>query len=159
MRPRGRRQATLAAAAATTAQTARTKTTMRMTAPLASRRTRNCSSCILWRSSSVCSSAFVSVPVEQSSPCVCLHCELRRRLRRYFKFAPGLEEHLARARLVVSHAGAGSVFEALRLGKPLVVVVNDTLMDNHQQARERAAPELFVRVVTARRSVSCPAWP
>lgn len=33
----------------------------------------------------------------------------------------------------VSHAaGSGSIFEALRLGKPLIVVVNEDLMDNHQ---------------------------
>jgi UDP-N-acetylglucosamine transferase subunit ALG13 len=33
---------------------------------------------------------------------------------------------------VVSHAGAGSVFEALGGRRPLLVVVNETLMDNHQ---------------------------
>ena len=32
-------------------------------------------------------------------------------------------------------AGAGSIFEALRAAKPLLVVVNTALMDNHQQAR------------------------
>lgn len=32
----------------------------------------------------------------------------------------------------MSHAGSGSVFEALSLGRPLVVVPNPILMDNHQ---------------------------
>ena len=29
-------------------------------------------------------------------------------------------------------AGSGSIFETLRLAKPLIVVVNEDLMDNHQ---------------------------
>ena len=29
-------------------------------------------------------------------------------------------------------AGSGSIFETLKLGKPLIVVVNEDLMDNHQ---------------------------
>lgn len=30
------------------------------------------------------------------------------------------------------HVGSGSIFETLRLSKPLIVVVNEDLMDNHQ---------------------------
>ena len=36
------------------------------------------------------------------------------------------------ADVVISHAGAGSILEALELGKRLVVCVNEELMDNHQ---------------------------
>ncbi|KAF9681618.1 hypothetical protein SADUNF_Sadunf05G0020600 [Salix dunnii] len=50
----------------------------------------------------------------------------------YFTFSPSIADHLRSASLVISHAGSGSVFETLRLGKPLIVVVNEDLMDNHQ---------------------------
>jgi len=49
-----------------------------------------------------------------------------------FRFSPSIEAHMRGARLVVSHAGAGSIMEALGLRAPLLVVVNDALMDNHQ---------------------------
>ena len=56
---------------------------------------------------------------------------------RFFKvqvveFLPSLDGALQEAALVISHAGAGSVFESLSLGKPTLVVVNESLMDNHQ---------------------------
>ncbi|CAB4253077.1 similar to Saccharomyces cerevisiae YGL047W ALG13 Catalytic component of UDP-GlcNAc transferase, required for the second step of dolichyl- linked oligosaccharide synthesis [Maudiozyma barnettii] len=35
--------------------------------------------------------------------------------------------------LVISHGGTGSILDSLRLRKPLIVCVNDNLMDNHQQ--------------------------
>lgn len=51
----------------------------------------------------------------------------------WFDFAPGLSEHIARAGLVISHAGAGSLFEALSAGKAVVAVPNGLLMNNHQE--------------------------
>lgn len=39
---------------------------------------------------------------------------------------------MSTAALVLSHAGAGTCLEALEAGKPLLVVVNDFLADNHQ---------------------------
>lgn len=35
--------------------------------------------------------------------------------------------------LDILFVGSGSVFETLRAGKPLLVVVNEALMDNHQR--------------------------
>ena len=49
-----------------------------------------------------------------------------------FEFAPSLADFMQQADLIISHAGSGSIFEALRLGKPLVAVPNAILMDNHQ---------------------------
>lgn len=50
----------------------------------------------------------------------------------WFRFSPDMLLHVAASDLVVSHAGAGSILEALRLHRPLLVVVNDALMHNHQ---------------------------
>ncbi|KAK9691869.1 hypothetical protein RND81_09G225500 [Saponaria officinalis] len=50
----------------------------------------------------------------------------------YFTFSSSIADSLKSASLVISHAGSGSIFETLRLRKPLIVVVNEDLMDNHQ---------------------------
>lgn len=49
-----------------------------------------------------------------------------------FTLVPSLADYISRADLVVSHAGAGSLFEALRAGKKVLAVPNGALMDNHQ---------------------------
>ena len=51
----------------------------------------------------------------------------------YFRYAPTLKERIDEASLVISHAGAGSIFESLRAGKRLIAVPNSALMDNHQE--------------------------
>ncbi|XP_076877366.1 UDP-N-acetylglucosamine transferase subunit ALG13 isoform X2 [Brachyhypopomus gauderio] len=48
-----------------------------------------------------------------------------------FSFKESISDNIQLADLVISHA-AGSCLEALGAGKPLLVVVNDKLMDNHQ---------------------------
>ncbi|KAJ3677583.1 hypothetical protein LUZ60_003307 [Juncus effusus] len=50
----------------------------------------------------------------------------------YFTFSSSIADYLKSASLIISHAGSGSIFETLRLNKPLIVVVNEDLMDNHQ---------------------------
>ncbi|XP_027691236.1 UDP-N-acetylglucosamine transferase subunit ALG13 homolog isoform X2 [Vombatus ursinus] len=49
-----------------------------------------------------------------------------------YRYKNSLKEDIKRSDLIISHAGAGSCLEALEEGKPLVVVVNEKLMDNHQ---------------------------
>ncbi|KAK3682112.1 glycosyltransferase family 28 C-terminal domain-containing protein [Podospora appendiculata] len=60
---------------------------------------------------------------------------------RSFEYTKNMQEHMLACRsqpgvrqagCVISHAGSGTILEALRYEVPLVVVPNPTLMDNHQ---------------------------
>eukprot|EP00605_Chrysophyceae_sp_TOSAG23-4_P000625 GSChrysophyteH1.ASY1.ANO1.704.1 assembled CDS len=49
-----------------------------------------------------------------------------------FRFKPTLCDEMEAADLIISHGGAGSILEAMTLKKLLVVVVNNSLQENHQ---------------------------
>ncbi|KDQ07932.1 glycosyltransferase family 1 protein [Botryobasidium botryosum FD-172 SS1] len=49
-----------------------------------------------------------------------------------WRFKPSIADEVYRADLVISHAGSGTILDVLRTPKPLVVVPNETLLDNHQ---------------------------
>ncbi|KAF2768545.1 hypothetical protein EJ03DRAFT_328202 [Teratosphaeria nubilosa] len=55
----------------------------------------------------------------------------------------GLDRYIkaARSGVVISHAGSGTILDALRLSAPLVVVPNPALLDNHQLELAEALAE------------------
>ncbi|KZT67772.1 glycosyltransferase family 1 protein [Daedalea quercina L-15889] len=57
-------------------------------------------------------------------------------------YKPSLQEDYERADLVISHAGSGTILDVLRLKKPLIVVPNPSLLDNHQQELADALADL-----------------
>ncbi|KAI0278085.1 glycosyltransferase 28 [Russula aff. rugulosa BPL654] len=65
--------------------------------------------------------------------------ERERNVRMYgvhidvWKFKPSLDEEYDAADLVIGHAGSGTILDVLRRGKPLIIVPNPTLLDNHQE--------------------------
>ena len=50
-----------------------------------------------------------------------------------YDFKPNLTDDMQKADLIVSHAGAGTIMECLRLRKRTAVVINSILMDDHQK--------------------------
>ncbi|KAH9856949.1 glycosyltransferase family 1 protein [Lenzites betulinus] len=59
-----------------------------------------------------------------------------------WRFKPSLKDDYERADLIISHAGSGTIIDVLRLGKPLIVVPNPTLLDNHQEELSDALAHL-----------------
>jgi beta-1,4-N-acetylglucosaminyltransferase len=53
------------------------------------------------------------------------HCE-------HFRFVPDLERCIEEASLIISHGGAGSIYQALGAGKPVIAVENKHVNGTHQ---------------------------
>ncbi|CAG8486006.1 Glycosyltransferase Family 1 protein [Gigaspora rosea] len=49
-----------------------------------------------------------------------------------YDYKTSLDQDMSESDLIISHAGSGSILESLRLNKPLIVVINENLMNNHQ---------------------------
>lgn len=50
----------------------------------------------------------------------------------YYKYKNSIEHDIRQADIVISHAGAGTILQVLEAQKPLLVVINEKLMNNHQ---------------------------
>jgi len=71
----------------------------------------------------------VSIYKENKSTIVTVDSRITIKYDDYFE---NFEEEITSADLVISHAGAGSCLDILRQNKPLIVVINEELMNNHQ---------------------------
>lgn len=62
-----------------------------------------------------------------------------------YDYKSSIQPDIMNSDLVISHAGAGSCIEVLTANKPLVVVVNENLMDNHQtELAEQLAKDKYL---------------
>ena len=68
---------------------------------------------------------FQDEPAQNKTNNCGIHCEA-------YRFKPSLQEDVQSASLILSHAGAGSIMEALAAHKKMIVVINNSLMHNHQ---------------------------
>ena len=50
----------------------------------------------------------------------------------HYQYKDSIDNDIQQADLVISHAGAGTILQTLEAHKPLLVVVNEKLMNNHQ---------------------------
>ncbi len=50
----------------------------------------------------------------------------------YFKFKQSLIQDIKKANLIISHGGAGTTYEVLKLGKKLISIDNPNVNDSHQ---------------------------
>lgn len=73
-----------------------------------------------------------------------------------YKFKPDIGPDMSNSNLVISHGGAGSIMQALDHGKPLLVVVNEKLMDNHQyELAEKLSSEKRLYYTTCEKLCNC----
>ena len=50
----------------------------------------------------------------------------------YFEFTSEIQKYFREADIVITHAGAGSIYELLELGKKIIIVPNFDRIDKHQ---------------------------
>jgi beta-1,4-N-acetylglucosaminyltransferase len=76
-----------------------------------------------------------------------------------YDFKPSLLDDMQSAHLVVCHAGAGTLMEALTLQRKIVTVINTILMDNHQTEVAHALAQYnLVYVVESAEQLTSQCW-
>lgn len=74
----------------------------------------------------------------------------------YYKFKPDIGSDMNNSDLIISHGGAGSIMQALEFRKPLLVVINEKLMDNHQyELAEKLCNEKHLYYTTCKDLCNC----
>ncbi|KAG0745938.1 hypothetical protein G6F57_010818 [Rhizopus arrhizus] len=58
-----------------------------------------------------------------------------------YRYKSSITNDILAADIIISHAGSGTMLQTLRLSKKLIVVVNESLMDNHQYELAQAMHE------------------
>lgn len=73
-----------------------------------------------------------------------------------YTFKPDIGSDISNSDLVISHGGAGSIMQALDHKKPLLVVINEDLMDNHQyELAEKLSKEKRLYYTTCKNVCDC----
>lgn len=72
-----------------------------------------------------------------------------------FDFKSDLSSLMLAADLVITHCGAGSILEVLRLQKKAVGVINSNLMDNHQTELAYAMQERRLIILSTDPTALC----
>ncbi|XP_026808346.1 UDP-N-acetylglucosamine transferase subunit ALG13 homolog [Rhopalosiphum maidis] len=73
-----------------------------------------------------------------------------------YTFKPDIGPDMINSDLIISHGGAGSIMQALDYGKPLLVVINEKLMDNHQyELAEKLCEEKYLYYTTCENLCNC----
>lgn len=67
----------------------------------------------------------------------------------WFRFKDSITNNIKNSDLVIGHSGAGTILQSLIEHKPLIAVLNEKLMDNHQsELAEQLAKEGVLRYCT-----------
>ncbi|ORX47784.1 glycosyl transferase [Hesseltinella vesiculosa] len=99
-------------------------------------------------------SGYTHVTVQYGSSKSCYRPEMPHTLSiQGYDYTPNIEQDMKDADVIVCHSGAGTLIQGLRLGKPLVVTVNNALLNNHQLELAQALAEHQYIILTDQRQL------